>query len=247
MTNPVHSVRLLHPADLPACMALKEEAGWNQTEEDWLKLFEFAPDGCFGIEIDGVVRATTTAVCYGVELAWIGMVLTDERFRRHGLAASLMQHVIAYLTQRPVDWIKLDATGMGQPLYRGLGFEDECAVERWLRPGTPARSFVEESRELNGGFARGRPGSNAAYFGPCKAESPATARDLVEWFLHLHPGEAIYWDILPDNTEAVDLARAHGFAPLRKLVRMGRRGRPDAPPRPTDIPRTYAIAGFEWG
>lgn len=228
-------------------MALKEEAGWNQTEEDWLKLFESAPHGCFGIEIDGVLRATTTAVCYGTELAWIGMVLTATSFRRQGLAAALMQHAIEYSERRAVDWIKLDATAMGQPLYRRLGFADECAVERWLRPGTPARSFIEEFRELAGGFARGRPGSNAAYFGPCKAGSASTAHDLLEWFLDLHPGEAMYWDILPDNSNAVDLARAHGFAPVRKLVRMARPGRPLVRPQRTDTARTYAIAGFEWG
>lgn len=228
-------------------MALKEEAAWNQTAQDWLRLFESAPDGCFGIDIDGALAATTTAVCYGTELAWIGMVLTARRFRHRGLASALMQHTLDYLRSKRVDWIKLDATDMGRPMYQRFGFEDECAIERWLRPGTPATSFDEQCRHLNGGFARGRAGSVAAYFGPCQAVSREAGRDLLEWFLELHPGEAAYWDILPGNTAAVDLACAHGFAPVRALVRMALPGRPGVAPRPTGIEQTYAIAGFEWG
>lgn len=228
-------------------MALKEEAGWNQTQRDWLKLLELAPDGCFGIDIGGELAATTTAVRYGSELAWVGMVLTARRFRRQGLANALMRHTLDYLARNPVDWIKLDATEMGRPVYHSFGFEDECAIERWLRPGAPATWFDEQSRELPGSFARGRPGSKAAYFGPCRAESPAVAKSLLEWFLDTHAGEAMYWDILPANFAAVDLAREHGFAPVRKLVRMALRGRQGARPHPTDLLRTYAITAFELG
>ncbi len=228
-------------------MALKEEAGWNQTEQDWIKLLDAAPNGCFGIEIDGTIAATTTAVCYETELAWIGMVLTAGRFRRRGLAGALLERALGYLSSRGVDWIKLDATEMGRPVYQQFGFEDECIVERWLRPGSAARNFPEECRESELGKARGRPGSEAAYFGPCMADSPDAAQDLLQWFLALHPSEAIYWDILPANRPAVELARAHGFAPVRQLTRMARPGRPGVPARPTDIARTYAITGFEWG
>src|SRR5438067_1535845 len=113
-------------------MALKEEAGWNQTEQDWLNLFEFAPDSCFGIDIDSTLAATTTLVRYGSDLAWVGMVLTAARCRRQGLASALMQHALDFLTRKPVDWIKLDATEMGQAVYRNFGFQDECVIERWL-------------------------------------------------------------------------------------------------------------------
>ncbi len=228
-------------------MALKEEAGWNQTRQDWIKLLEAAPQGCFGMEIDGALVATTTAVSYGTELAWVGMVLTASRYRGRGFAGALLEHAVDYLAREKVNWIKLDATVMGRPIYQRFGFEDECAIERWLRTGAPARNFPEENRESQFGRARGRPGSEAAYFGPCIADSPEAARDLLQWFLELHPGEAVFWDILPANSRAVDLARANGFAPVRRLTRMARLGRPGVPARPTDTVRTYAIAGFEWG
>lgn len=227
-------------------MALKEEAGWNQTEADWLKLFESAPDGCFGINIGGGLAATTTAVCYGTDLAWIGMVLTAGRFRRMGLAKRLIEHTLEHLERKGVGCLKLDATNMGQPLYRSFGFEDECTIERWLRPGM-VHYFPEQQQRIGTSFARGRPGTKAAYFGPCKADSPGTARKLLEWFLDRHSGEAVYWDLFPGNQNAAELAREHGFAPARKLVRMARPGYPGARCIPTDIAVTYAIAGFEWG
>ena len=40
-------IRLLGAGDLPAAMRLKEAAGWNQTEEDWLRLLRLEPRGCF--------------------------------------------------------------------------------------------------------------------------------------------------------------------------------------------------------
>jgi GNAT superfamily N-acetyltransferase len=114
-------------------MGLKEAAGWNQTEEDWRTLLSLAPDSCFGFECDGQLAATTTAVLYGKDLAWIGMVLTAPEFRRRGFAHTLMEHTLRYLRERGVAWAKLDATEMGAPVYSDFGFRVEGPVERWQR------------------------------------------------------------------------------------------------------------------
>src|SRR5947209_20559745 len=111
------TVRLLNPSDIPQAMRLKGAAGWNQTAEDWARLMELAPHGCFGIDVDGVLASTTTAVCYGTDLAWIGMVLTSAEHRGRGLARTLMRHTLEYIAQRGVECVKLDATDMGRPLY----------------------------------------------------------------------------------------------------------------------------------
>jgi len=258
-------------------MRLKEAAGWNQTETDWRNLMRLAPEGCFGIEGGAGLAATTTAVCFGRELAWIGMVLTHPEYRGRGLARALMEHAVAYLESKGVEWIKLDATHMGRPLYAKLGFEDECAIERWgsvaglsrdpaglpERAENPGRSLDREAfgadrggllhvlaqidaAATGDGFAMGRPGANAAYFGPCVARDAGSARQLLRWFLSRHTGD-VYWDILPQNREAVRLAEEHGFRPLRKLVRMARPGRHGARPFRHDDSLVYAIAGFEYG
>lgn len=271
------SVRVITANDIPDAMRLKEAANWNQTEADWRNVMRLAPDGCFGIDADGRLAASATAVPFGRELAWIGMVLTHPDYRGRGLARALMEHAIQYLEARGAEWIKLDATDMGQPLYARLGFEDECPVERWARPPAPCQAEelpalaeipraldlqacgadrgalldllrpFETARGPEGGYAMGRPGTKAAYFGPCVSPSPEEARRLLEWFLCRHSDETVYWDLLPTNAAAVALARAHGFAPLRRLVRMARRGAGAAPPLTHNDCLVFGIAGFEFG
>jgi len=110
-------------------MRLKEAAGWNQTEADWRRLLLLQPNGCFAAVKDGRVVGTTTTTIYD-ELAWIGMVLVDPQHRRQGIAATLMNVALEYLNGK-VDTIKLDATALGQPVYKQFGFAVESKVERW--------------------------------------------------------------------------------------------------------------------
>ena len=137
-------LRLLTSADVPAALQLSSLAGWNQTAEDWLCLLELAPDGCFGIQIGDTLAATTTLFCYGKTLAWTGMVLTHPNFRRQGLATRLLKHVLALADERRIATVKLDATEMGEPLYRNFGFLPEQRIERWSRP---ANSSVPSSSD----------------------------------------------------------------------------------------------------
>lgn len=271
-------IRLLTAADIPAAMRLKEAAGWNQTEQDWANLLAAEPEGCFGIDCDGALVATGAGVCFGRDLAWIGMVLTAPEYRGRGFARQLMEHTLEFLARRGVAWIKLDATDMGRPLYLKLGFEDEGFVERWCLPRVEdprpvelprcrladfaeldAAAFGADRREIlervavesacvpGEGYAMGRPGTKAAYFGPCVCRSAGAARTLLEWFLARHRGESVYWDLLPGHAEALELARELGFERRRQLVRMALRAEPGAAPFRHDDAAVFAIAGFEYG
>jgi GNAT superfamily N-acetyltransferase len=274
----VGEVRLLTPQDIAGAMRLKDAAGWNQTPADWRNVMRLAPGGCFGMDCDGALRATATAVCYRRDLAWIGMVLTDPAFRGRGLARSLMEHALEYLSTCGVRWVKLDATDMGHALYERFGFRGESVIERWIRPPgnvrpASARPAVFESDEVldrqafgadrtallqllagiesasitGEGFAMGRPGSNAAYFGPCVARSAGPARELLTWFLERHQDEGVYWDILPANAEAVAMAREFGFERVRKLTRMTVEGGKNSPVLAKRDELVFATAGFEFG
>ncbi len=272
-------VRILTSSDIPAAMALKEAAGWNQTETDWENVMRLAPEGCFGLEYEGRLVATATAVDYHRDLAWIGMVLTHPDYRGRGFARRLMERCLVYLDSRGVAWTKLDATDMGRPLYSKLGFADECAIERWFRPpeeveaAPDVRPFLlDDWRELDRrafgadrsellatlaplgaaalpgqGYVMGRKGAKAAYLGPCVSRSPEAAPELIRWFVARYPAQPLYWDVLPDHHEAARLAREFGFAPLRHLVRMARRGPGAADPAPQHNSHVFAIAGFEYG
>jgi GNAT superfamily N-acetyltransferase len=261
-------------SDLAGVMRLSAAANWNQTEQDWLRILHLEPEGCFAIEADGRLVSTATTYCYGEELAWIGMVLTDPEYRGRGFAHRLMEQAVAFARRRGVRWIKLDATDMGRPLYARLGFLDQYSVERWMRPpaaidpapvdafrfpasldlqafGADRSRLVEslagaDAASSGDAYAMGRSGSRAAYFGPCVARHPADAERLARWFLARHASQSICWDLMPDNAPAVDLARELGFAPLRRLTRMALPALP-APAIPEHRRLVYALAGFEYG
>lgn len=245
-------IRLLHLAHLPDLFALSTAAGWNQTPEDWRRLLELEPQGCFGVEQDGHVVASATALTYGEELAWIGMVLTLPEYRGRGYATLLMKRSIDYCRQRGVRTVRLDATEMGRPLYERHGFTPEYAVERWqgeLSATVPRiyepdlaldrLAFGADRRRLLEKTGCARPGRVASYIGPVTARSAAEAREII---LHGGASGPCFWDIPGPNAAAQALARELGFRPVRRLVRM-RLGPPVAE-RPEFI---FALAGFEYG
>jgi len=65
----------------------------------------------------------------------------------------------------------------------------------------------------------------------------------VGWFVGRHADQLLYWDLLPDNRQALSLAERFGFTRIRQLVRMARGEACVAP----DSQQVYAIAGFEFG
>ena len=123
-------IRQMTPADIPFGMEMKTAAGWNQVEADWRAFLSYNPDGCFIAEWDGQPVGTTTTTIHDGQVAWIGMVLVHPEFRRLGIGKALLQHAIAWLRQRGVPCIKLDATPAGKTVYVPLGFRDEYELER---------------------------------------------------------------------------------------------------------------------
>jgi ribosomal protein S18 acetylase RimI-like enzyme len=129
-------IREMSGSDLPFCKHLVQQAGWNQSDADWLRTMELEPEGCFVAEKEGVPVATTTTCCFG-KCAWIAMVLVDTTFRNQGIAKQMLLHAIEYLERKGMATIRLDATALGQGLYKKLGFQDEYEVIRFVREPEP--------------------------------------------------------------------------------------------------------------
>jgi GNAT superfamily N-acetyltransferase len=127
------TLRLLTEKDVPAATELSTQAGWSQTPEDWRMLMRLDAKGCFGVEVEGRLVATTTLLCYGQALAWVGMVLTRIESRGRGFARNLLTTALARADQLGIATVKLDATEQGQPVYEKLGFRAEQPVQRWFR------------------------------------------------------------------------------------------------------------------
>lgn len=144
-------IRLLGEPDIPGAMRLKELARWNQTEDDWRRLLQLEPRGCFAAMSNGRLVGTTTTTTYDGQLAWIGMVLVDPENRRRAIATRLMKTALEYLCGK-VPVVKLDATAEGRALYDSLGFKAESMIERWMgiaSPSTDRSDKVQTATELD--------------------------------------------------------------------------------------------------
>lgn len=134
------SIRRATFDDIPAALALCRLSGWNQKPEDWHRLIQYEPSGCFVAESKATIVGTITTTCYGQELAWIGMMLVHPDFRRRGIATALMERSLDYLRHsKQVRCIKLDATPEGRHVYEQLGFVDEWTLQRWRRLGVTTK------------------------------------------------------------------------------------------------------------
>src|SRR5947207_15751190 len=98
-------------------MELSTQAGWNQTPEDWRMLMRLDAKGCFGVEVEGQLVATTTLLCYGQVLAWVGMVLTRIEWRGGGFARKVLTTALARGDPLGLATVKLVADERGQPGY----------------------------------------------------------------------------------------------------------------------------------
>jgi GNAT superfamily N-acetyltransferase len=120
-------------ADLPAADRLRAQAGWNQTAKDWRRLLNWEPEGCFLAETPhGEVVATVTTTVYSgaPRIAWVGMMLVDERVRRRGLGRTMLAQALDWLDRHEVPVVALDATPLGKTLYDSMGFSTVYGLQR---------------------------------------------------------------------------------------------------------------------
>lgn len=89
------------------------------------------------------IIGTVTTTCYGTQLAWIGMMLVHEKYRRQGIAKALINTCLEHLHSRKIRCIKLDATPTGKLVYSQLGFRDEWSFHRWQR-----ESHAQDDRNM---------------------------------------------------------------------------------------------------
>jgi GNAT superfamily N-acetyltransferase len=140
--------REMTAADLEGGVALCRAARWNQTRRDWELFLTLNPHGsCAAIKEERLV-GTVATVRYQDRFSWIGMRLVDQSERGQGIGRRLMEQALAMLGDEST--VRLDATPAGYPLYRKLGFMDECELTRMemivpplaQEPDSPARPMT---------------------------------------------------------------------------------------------------------
>lgn len=123
-------IRQLNVNDISAGLRLNSQNGWNQLARDWQRQLDLEPEGCFAAEMDRQLVGTACA-CVFETVAWVNLVLVDQVYRGRGIGTSLMRWVLAYLDERGVPSIRLDATPLGRPIYEKLGFDADYELVRY--------------------------------------------------------------------------------------------------------------------
>ena len=127
------TVRQMLATDVPFGMQLVQQAGWNQLEADWHRALALHPEGCFLAEQNTPATEApvgTVTTCIFGQVAWIAMVLVDTSARNQGIGQKLMERAIGHLDSLGIETQRLDATVLGQGLYKKLGFLEEYEVAR---------------------------------------------------------------------------------------------------------------------
>jgi ribosomal protein S18 acetylase RimI-like enzyme len=141
MLDEKHRVRRMRSNDLVFASNLIEGESWDIPGSELERLLSYEPEGCFIAEYDGEPVGMVTSTVYG-PLGWIGCLIVEPESRQRGIGYKLMQQAVDYLGRKGVETIKLEAEQRAVPLYKRLGFVDECRSLRF--EGMGARYASEE-------------------------------------------------------------------------------------------------------
>ncbi|HTN27382.1 MAG TPA: GNAT family N-acetyltransferase [Burkholderiales bacterium] len=115
---------------LAGCIALSQAANWNQNAADWRLMLEIGRG--YGLTLaDGTLAATTIALPYAEQFAWVSMVLVLPEHRRKGYATQLLKRALADLGEAGSAAV-LDATPAGHDVYAAEGFRDTWGFKRFV-------------------------------------------------------------------------------------------------------------------
>lgn len=242
------SIDKLSPIPLDAnwisrALLLSEEAGWNQTADDWKIFFTYGT--VLGMTHGDRLVATSAVLPYGGEFGWLSMVLVTAEWRRRGLATRLVAACISLLRDRGRAAL-LDAAPDATEIYAKLGFVPLCRMERWEGGGGSIATALESvdltldqtafgadrlfllhdflsrpgSRAFQSphGFALLRLGAVASHVGPIVAE-PEEASALATAAIRGAPGR-VFVDVLDAGNGLIPTLISLGFRGQRRFTRM---------------------------
>jgi predicted N-acetyltransferase YhbS len=154
-------VRPMRRGDISAGLRLCRSSGWNQLQDDWGYFLDAPDSGGMVAEKNGAVAGTVAFLRYGSNFSWLSMMLVDPGERRMGIGSKLMEVALEALASERC--VRLDATPLGEPMYRRFGFVPEYELARAVvsvkaerfRP-QPGSVRPMETRDLAQIFVRDR-------------------------------------------------------------------------------------------
>jgi predicted N-acetyltransferase YhbS len=113
--------------------AFQRPGGWLN---DLRFTLEAQPNGYFLACESGEPVGMVGAIIYST-FSYVGLMAVHPEKQRQGIGLALMQHLLAWLDQKQVPLVLLDASPAGQPLYERLGFVPYDTAEIFQRVDGP--------------------------------------------------------------------------------------------------------------
>lgn len=156
-------IRALTEADLPAAVRLLSEAGLAGATTHLARYLKWQPDGAWALSIDGAPLGTVSLLRYG-PVGFVGCMAVDASVQGRGYGRALLEHAHDAGRRAGVATFLLEATPVGERLYRRLGYvvEHETVVVMrapTLAPGSLGAAITEADREGALALDRGATGS----------------------------------------------------------------------------------------
>src|SRR5690606_18082073 len=116
-------LRQLTSNDLPFCNKLINQAGWNQTDEDWQRILQLNPEGCFIARLNGTNVGTIAYTIFSHNpenisspIAWISMVRVDKKIGMQGISKDRPAMATRKFSDRKVGTIHIEVTRIGRKI-----------------------------------------------------------------------------------------------------------------------------------
>ncbi len=130
-------VRPFCPDDVAFAAHLSGLEGWAVSARDYESLVGLEPQGCFVAQVGGEPAGIVLTITYG-KLGWISSLVVRRIYRGHGYGRALLDRAVAYLLDRGVRTVGLDASPGATELYRDAGFRPAFDLLYVRRPPLPA-------------------------------------------------------------------------------------------------------------
>lgn len=132
--------------DIPELQQLSESVNWNQVPADWSNFIGLGSVWSM-IHLNRIV-GTAAWIPRSDNTVWIGVVITKPEWRGCSIATRLMQAILDETSGFPCRG--LDASAMGAPIYRKLGFQDGYTVSRIELGGNYSKASLLDWQNMTG-------------------------------------------------------------------------------------------------
>ena len=120
-------IRRMTPGDFSFAVSLTDSEDWAYVENDFARLLDYEPEGCFIAEVEKQPVGLTTATSYG-PVAWIGNVMVAEGSRGMGIGTRLVRAAVDHLASVGVKTVHLASYMNTIRFYERLGFRQEFPI-----------------------------------------------------------------------------------------------------------------------